>query len=84
MYYPPARRELFDPIMSDGGDTVGVPLQRGYHVYRVWAADGVCLYIGKAGLVIECPRRHAREREWWPEAVRTDYRSMSGRAATAA
>jgi hypothetical protein len=66
------------------------PYQPGYFVYRCWAADETCLYVGKAGSkrgpvpVTERLRRHAREKSWWPEVARIDFGQLDGYPAVMA
>jgi hypothetical protein len=59
-------------------DRVSIPLLPGYFVYRIWSAENVCLYVGKAGgkqgpvPVSERLRRHAREQPWWQPGIWAD------------
>jgi hypothetical protein len=54
-----------------------IPTKPGFYVYRLWAADGTCLYVGCCGE--RGPRRvrdrfgsHRHRQPWWPEVARTD------------
>jgi hypothetical protein len=54
-----------------------IPAGLGHHVYRLWAADGTCLYVGCAGE--RRPRRvrsrlaaHKHEKPWWPQVARIE------------
>jgi excinuclease UvrABC nuclease subunit len=48
----------------------------GFYVYRLWRADGVCLYVGAVGE--RTPRRvtsrlaNHRQKPWWPKVARID------------
>lgn len=60
-------REVEPPLLH------GERLRR-YWVYRLWAADGTCLYVGQYGGVNPVAQRvyeHCSE-SWWDEAVRGD------------
>ena len=62
-----------------------IPTARGHYVYRFWAADGTCVYVGCVGE--RGPRRlsarfaqHKRQSPWWPQVARID---VAGLASTA-
>jgi hypothetical protein len=57
----------------------------GFYVYRLWAANGTCLYVGCAGE--RAPRRvgsrlseHKRSKSWWPQVTRIDVASFASSA----
>lgn len=54
-----------------------LPTAPGYYVYRLWDADGKCMYVGMVGDNV--PRRlsarlgqHRRDKTWWPAVARID------------
>lgn len=54
-----------------------IPKKRGHYVYRLWAVDGTCLYVGCAGereprRVSERLSDHRRKKSWWPQVARID------------
>ncbi len=54
-----------------------IPTRRGHYVYRLWAADGTCLYVGcvgerRPGRVTERLRAHRNQKPWWPEVTRIE------------
>jgi hypothetical protein len=63
------------------------PNRPGHYVYRLWDADGRCLYVGRVGETV--PRRvstrlsaHRREQSWWPDVARIDVAVLPGAEAT--
>ena len=59
------------------------PVHPGYYVYRCWAADKECLYVGAAGTqgkpvpVTQRLYRHAREAPWFPAVTVVDIASLA-------
>jgi hypothetical protein len=58
------------------------PTGLGFYVYRLWAANGTCLYVGCAGE--RGPRRvgsrlsdHRRTKSWWPQVARIEVASLA-------
>jgi hypothetical protein len=63
------------------------PNRLGHYVYRLWDADGRCLYVGRVGETV--PRRvstrlsaHRREQSWWPDVARIDVAVLPDAEAT--
>jgi hypothetical protein len=56
-------------------DPVELDLQERHFVYRLWAEDGECLYVGQHTGFHPATRiaQHAREKTWWHEVARADY-----------
>jgi hypothetical protein len=60
-----------------------IPELPGFYVYRLWAADGICLYVGMVGK--RGPRRvdqrfseHEDDRKaWWRQVARIEVRSFA-------
>ena len=44
-------------------------------VYRLWNADGDCLYVGQHKGIhpVSCVRQHRTQQPWWHEVARADY-----------
>lgn len=54
-----------------------IPSAAGYYVYRFWAADDTCLYVGRIGdRGPRSPqprfRHHRRGQTWWPDVARIE------------
>jgi len=54
-----------------------IPTSAGHYVYRLWAADGTCLYVGCTGergtrRVSDRLYGHRCQKPWWPEVARID------------
>lgn len=67
--------------MTEYSETI--PTKPGHYVYRLWTADGTCLYVGCVGE--RSPRKlrdrlsdHKREKPWWPQVARIDAASFAG------
>jgi hypothetical protein len=67
-----------------------VPSNRGYYVYRIWAAGESCLYVGMVGRFrpssVESRLRQHRYRHkpgWWTRVVRIDVAEFSTSADAA-
>jgi hypothetical protein len=61
--------------VADYSETI--PAAPGHYVYRLWAADGTCLYVGCCGertpqRVSSRLRDHRRKKQWWPQVARID------------
>lgn len=61
-----------------------IPKHRGRYIYRLWASDGGCLYVGRVGEID--PRflymrfaEHRKTKPWWPQVTRIDVLEVSGR-----
>ena len=54
-----------------------IPTAVGYYVYRLWAGDGISLYVGRIGdSGPRAPqarlRHHRRTQTWWPDVARIE------------
>ena len=59
-----------------------IPTRPGHYVYRLWAADGTCLYVGlvgqrEAGRISDRFWMHKRDKPWWPEVASIDAATFS-------
>jgi hypothetical protein len=66
--------------MAEYSETI--PTKPGRYVYRFWAADGTCLYVGCVGerslrTVRGRFAQHKGDKAWWPQIVRTDVASFA-------
>lgn len=73
--------------VADYSETI--PTAPGHYVYRLWAADGTCLYVGCCGertpqRVGSRLRAHKREKPWWPEVTRIDVATFGTAGAVVA
>lgn len=62
-----------------------IPTRPGFYVYRLWAADGTCLYVGCVGerrprRVTQRLNEHRRDKPWWPQVARIDVASLGSSA----
>ena len=62
-----------------------IPQKAGFFVYRLWAADGSCLYVGCVGergpiRVQTRLGKHRRLRSWWPDVARIEIASFGSSA----
>lgn len=60
-----------------------IPAEPGYYVYRLWDADGACLYVGRIGdsgpaYVKRRFKQHRYDKPWWPEVARIDIATLVG------
>ena len=70
-----------------------IPTRLGHYVYRLWAADGTCLYVGltgERGLRRVSTRLRAHQglggpaKPWWPEVARIEVAALSTAVAAIA
>lgn len=63
-----------------------IPSKAGHYVYRLWGADGTCLYVGLVGerrplRVRDRLRSHKHGKPWWPQVARIDVAAFPDAAA---
>ena len=62
-----------------------IPTKPGFYVYRFWAEDGTCLYVGRVGDSGPRPPQsrfahHRRMKSWWPDVARIEVAELSAHA----
>jgi|SRR5208282_3393668 len=73
--------------MTDYGEAI--PTAVGYYVYRLWAGDGTCLYVGRigdSGPRAPQPRlgHHRRNKTWWPDVAKIEVAELPDHPAIVA
>jgi hypothetical protein len=66
-----------------------IPTEPGYYVYRFWAADETCLYVGRVGDSGPRPPQarlnyHRRNKAWWPDVARIEIAELPDHPAVVA
>jgi hypothetical protein len=60
-------------------EPVELSLETKQFVYRLWAEDGTCLYVGQhKGFHPSVRVAQHHNKDWWPEVARADYVEVDG------
>lgn len=75
--------------MSAVSYSEAIPTGPGYYVYRLWAPDETCLYVGRVGDSGPRPpqprlNNHRRQKAWWPDVARIEFAELPDHPAVVA